>query len=182
MNQSHTAPPTAPTGRGPYGVVACAERCLAMGLRRMTSRRPCLMRALAFMASILSFILVVTCIAVVLHNDLKRPPPPKNIIFMVSDGFGEAGLTLARLYKNTALFPRPRINGQPAPMVPLNLDAFADSSHRVFVSSLVTDSRRAQRRGRARRRRTISRRNDRLRATGTLMEAAKRAACRPAWP
>ena len=112
-----------------------------MGLRRMTSRRPCLMRALAFMASILSFILVVTCIAVVLHNDLKRPPPPKNIIFMVSDGFGEAGLTLARLYKNTALFPRPRINGQPAPMVPLNLDAFATgNSHTYSASSLVTDS------------------------------------------
>ena len=117
---------TAPTGgANAYDLVAGTGRCVAMGLRRMTSRRPCLMRALALMASILSFILVVTCIAVVLHNDLKRPPPPKNIIFMVSDGFGEAGLTLARLYKNTALFPRPRINGQPAPMVPLNLDAFA---------------------------------------------------------
>ena len=39
--------------------------------------------------------------------------PPRNVIFMVSDGFGEAGLTLARTYKSRFLDaqPAPRTDG-----------------------------------------------------------------------
>jgi alkaline phosphatase len=107
-----------------------------------TSRRPRLMRALTCVTAALAFVGLVAGVAFVLHNDMRPPRPPKNVIFMVSDGFGEAGLTLARLYKNTEMYPRPRDSrGQPAPMVPLYLDAFATgNSHTYSASSLVTDS------------------------------------------
>ena len=67
---------------------------------------------------------------------------PKNVIFMVSDGFGEAGLTLARTYKNTVLAPQPvAASKQPAEHVPLYLDTFnVGSAHTYSADSLLTDS------------------------------------------
>jgi alkaline phosphatase len=67
---------------------------------------------------------------------------PKNVIFMVSDGFGEASLTLARTYKNTVLEPQPvAASKQPAEHVPLYLDTFnVGSAHTYSADSLLTDS------------------------------------------
>ena len=57
-------------------------------------------------------------------SDFGGGRPPRNVIFMVSDGFGEAGLTLARTYKSRFLDaqPAPRTDGLPPPMAPLRLD------------------------------------------------------------
>ena len=53
---------------------------------------------------------------------------------MASDGFGEAGLTLARTYKNTVLEPQPMAaSKQPAEHVPLYLDTFnVGSAHTML--------------------------------------------------
>ena len=78
------------------------------------------------------------------HSDVTYTSAgrPKNVIFMVSDGFGEAGLTLARTYKNTVLEPRPvAASMQPAEHVPLYLDTFnVGSAHTYSADSLLTDS------------------------------------------
>jgi hypothetical protein len=69
--------------------------------------------------------------------------PPRNVIFMVSDGFGEAGLTLARTYKSRFLDaqPAPRSDGLPPAMTPLRLDgARVGNVQTHSASSLVTDS------------------------------------------
>ena len=69
--------------------------------------------------------------------------PPRNVIFMVSDGFGEAGLTLARTYKSRFLDaqPAPRTDGQSPAMTPLRLDGVrAGNVQTHSASSLVTDS------------------------------------------
>lgn len=115
---------------------------------RVTLSASMLHVALAVVSTIV-FIFTVAVITLGLHVDTRPPPPPKNIIFMVSDGFGEAGLSLARLYKNTVLERQPLpegFTGGPTgtaapPLRPLNLDTFvAGDVHTYSASSLITDS------------------------------------------
>ena len=76
-------------------------------------------------------------------SDFGGGRPPRNVIFMVSDGFGEAELTLARTYKSRFLDaqPAPRTDGLPPPMTPLRLDGVrAGNVQTHSASSLVTDS------------------------------------------
>ena len=70
--------------------------------RRNTYMRFLLRAAIAIVSAAV-FVFAVATVALGLHIDTRPPQPPKNVIFMVSDGFGEAGLSLARLYKNVVL-------------------------------------------------------------------------------
>ena len=63
---------------------------------------------------------------------------PRNIIFMVSDGFGPASVTLARVLRNRVYRPPPTESGG---MQPLALDQFLTGQLRTYsASNLVTDS------------------------------------------
>ena len=63
---------------------------------------------------------------------------PRNIIFMVSDGFGPASVTLARVLRNRVYQPPPTESGG---MQPLALDRFLTGQlHTYSASNLVTDS------------------------------------------
>jgi len=63
---------------------------------------------------------------------------PRNIIFMVSDGFGPASATLARVLRNRVYRPPPTESGG---MQPLALDRFLTGQlHTYSASNLVTDS------------------------------------------
>ena len=74
----------------------------------------------------------------------QRSPPvvakPKNIIFMVSDGFGLSSFTLARMYQNQ-LVSSSVSKKAPDQMSPLHLDRFVrGTSHTYSFDSLITDS------------------------------------------
>ncbi|KAL1522490.1 hypothetical protein AB1Y20_017478 [Prymnesium parvum] len=88
--------------------------------------------------------LLVPMAVLTARGDRPHPPKPRNVIFMVGDGFGPSAATLARVFKNHAAnnLPAERQGSiHSPPMHPLRLDAFLSGSSRTYsADSLVTDS------------------------------------------
>eukprot|EP00308_Calcidiscus_leptoporus_P021576 CAMPEP_0119358506 /NCGR_PEP_ID=MMETSP1334-20130426/6700_1 /TAXON_ID=127549 /ORGANISM="Calcidiscus leptoporus, Strain RCC1130" /LENGTH=643 /DNA_ID=CAMNT_0007373021 /DNA_START=120 /DNA_END=2051 /DNA_ORIENTATION=+ len=71
----------------------------------------------------------------------SRQRRPRNIIFMVSDGFGIAGGTLARVFRGQQLVVNQSYGRRDVRMPALRLDEFAvGHAHTYSADSLVTDS------------------------------------------
>ena len=113
------------TGKAVGAVEAAAEmasdKAIAIATRPKGRKTAKAQKLLIYAVSLLCLIVLLAVITEALYLDARPPLPPRNIIFMVSDGFGEAGLTLARYYKNTVVHAQPNILD---PLRDLNLDTF----------------------------------------------------------
>jgi len=93
------------------------------------------------LAIVLALIVPLSLLAAT--GDYRRDTP-RNVIFMVGDGFGPSMATLARVHKNHAhdnhaAAPQGTTHSQP--MAPLHLDGILQGASRTYsANSLVTDS------------------------------------------
>ena len=131
------------TGKAVGAVEAAAEvmsdKAVAIVTRPKGRKTARAQKLLIYAVSLLCLIVLLAVITEALYLDARPPLPPRNIIFMVSDGFGEAGLTLARYYKNTVVHAQPNILD---PLRDLNLDTFATGNVHTYPAGpgLITDS------------------------------------------